>query len=99
MLCKLNYWPLLTKISQKDFKHTIVDTPHYPSSFIILSLSSLLKQLTEVRLLEGLRLTALKQDGHTGLRGSGHRSVMPYIHERIRVILLRVMFNSRVELA
>jgi hypothetical protein len=41
----------------------------------------------------------LKQDGHTGLHGSGHRSVMSYIHGRIRVVLLRVMFNSRVELA
>jgi hypothetical protein len=33
MLCKLNYWPLLTKISQKDFKHTIVDTPTLSKQF------------------------------------------------------------------
>jgi hypothetical protein len=58
MLCKLNYWPLLTKISQMDFKHTIVDTPHYQISFTILSLALLLKQHVEVHLLEGLRLTA-----------------------------------------
>jgi hypothetical protein len=30
--------------------------------------------------MEGLRLSMLKQDGHGGLRGSGHRSVIPYIH-------------------
>jgi hypothetical protein len=34
-------------------------------------------------LLEGLRLSTLKQDGHGGhedLRGSGRRSVIPYVH-------------------
>jgi hypothetical protein len=37
---------------------------------------------------------------HGGLRGSGHRSVIPYVHRRMRVIvLLCVLFNSMVELA
>jgi hypothetical protein len=34
-------------------------------------------------LLEGLRLSTLKQDGHGGredLRGSGRRSIIPYVH-------------------
>jgi hypothetical protein len=49
--------------------------------------------------LERLRLSALKQDGHDGLRGSGHRSVIPYVHKRMGVVLLCVLFNSRVKLA
>jgi hypothetical protein len=31
-------------------------------------------------LMEGLRLSTLKQDGHGGLRGLGRRSVIPYVH-------------------
>jgi hypothetical protein len=31
-------------------------------------------------LMEGLRLSMLKQDGHGDLHGSGHRSVIPYVH-------------------
>jgi hypothetical protein len=35
-----------------------------------------------------------------GLRGSGRRSVIPYVHGRMKVVvLLCVLFNSRVELA
>jgi hypothetical protein len=30
--------------------------------------------------MEGLRLSMLKQDGHGDLHGSGHRSVIPYVH-------------------
>jgi hypothetical protein len=51
-------------------------------------------------LLERLRLSTLKQDGHSGhedLRGSGRRSVIPYVHGD--VVLLCVLFNSKVELA
>jgi hypothetical protein len=41
-----------------------------------------------------------EHDGHENLRGSGHRNIIPYVHERIRVIvLLCVLFNSKVELA
>jgi hypothetical protein len=40
-------------------------------------------------LLEGLRLSTLKQDGHGGLYGSGHRSVIPYVQGE-RVVLLCV---------
>jgi hypothetical protein len=31
-------------------------------------------------LMEGLRLSTLKKDGTCGLRGSGRRSVIPYVH-------------------
>jgi hypothetical protein len=31
--------------------------------------------------MEGLRHSALKQDGHGGLRGLGHRSVILYVHD------------------
>jgi hypothetical protein len=31
-------------------------------------------------MMEGLRLSMLKQDGHGGLRGSGRRTVIPYVH-------------------
>jgi hypothetical protein len=31
-------------------------------------------------LMEGLRLSMLKQDGHGDLHGLGHRSVTPYVH-------------------
>jgi hypothetical protein len=30
--------------------------------------------------MEGLRLSTLKQDGQSGLRGLGHQSVIPYVH-------------------
>jgi hypothetical protein len=52
-------------------------------------------------LMEGLRLSTLKQDRHGGLRGSGHRSVIPYIHGEdccIVVLLCVVLFKHRVEL-
>jgi hypothetical protein len=32
-------------------------------------------------MMEGLRLSMLKQDGHGGLRGSDRRTVIPYVHE------------------
>jgi hypothetical protein len=35
---------------------------------------------------------------HQDLHGSGRWSVIPYIHGRIRVVLLCVLFHSRVEL-
>jgi hypothetical protein len=41
-------------------------------------------------LLEGLRLSTLKQDGNGGyedLRGSGRWSVIPYVHGRMEVVL------------
>jgi hypothetical protein len=56
--------------------------------------------------LEGLRLWTLKQDGHGGhddLRGSGRRSVIPYVHGKMRVVLqcaiqaLALLFQSWVE--
>jgi hypothetical protein len=31
-------------------------------------------------LMEGLRLSTLKQDGHGDLCGSGHQSIIPYVH-------------------
>jgi hypothetical protein len=31
-------------------------------------------------LMEGLKLSILKQDGYSGLRGSDRRIVIPYIH-------------------
>jgi hypothetical protein len=35
-----------------------------------------------------------------GLRGSSHRSVIPYVYERMGVsVLLCVLFNSKVKLA
>jgi hypothetical protein len=53
--------------------------------------------------LEGLRLSMLKQDGHGGhedLCGSDRWSVIPYIHERMRVVVLPyVLFNSKIEFA
>jgi hypothetical protein len=48
--------------------------------------------------LEGLRLYVLKQDRHGGLRDSDHQIIIPYVHRRIRVILLCALFNSMVEL-
>jgi hypothetical protein len=41
-----------------------------------------------------------KHDGYENLRGSYRRSVIPYVHKRMRVIvLLCVLFNSNVELS
>jgi hypothetical protein len=40
-----------------------------------------------------------KHSGHEDLRGSGRQSVIPYVHGRMRVVLLCVLFNSSVELA
>jgi hypothetical protein len=34
----------------------------------------------EGSLIEGIRLSMLKQDGHGGLRGSARRNIIPYIH-------------------
>jgi hypothetical protein len=48
--------------------------------------------------LDGLGLSTLKQDGHGVLRGLDRWSVIPYIHGRMRVVLLWVLFNSKVEL-
>jgi hypothetical protein len=42
-------------------------------------------------LMEGLRLSTLKQDGHGGyedLRSSDRRSVIPYIHGRVCCIIV-----------
>jgi hypothetical protein len=37
---------------------------------------------------------------HDGLHGSGRQSVIPYVHGRMRVVvLLYVLFNSKVEVA
>jgi hypothetical protein len=37
---------------------------------------------------------------HGGLRDSGYRSVISYVHERMRVVVLQcLLFNSKVELA
>jgi hypothetical protein len=42
----------------------------------------------------------MKEHGaHRDLRGSGRRSVIPYVHGRMGIALLCVLFNSRVELA
>jgi hypothetical protein len=38
-------------------------------------------------LLEGLRLSMLKQDGHGNLYRSGRRNIIPYIHEESVVLL------------
>jgi hypothetical protein len=47
-------------------------------------------------LMEGLRLSMLRQDGHDGhkdLRGSGHRSVIPYVHGRVCCIVVCALFK------
>jgi hypothetical protein len=38
--------------------------------------------------LGGLRLSTPKQDGHGGLCGLGHRSIIPYVYGIMRVIVL-----------
>jgi hypothetical protein len=40
-----------------------------------------------------------KHGGYEDLRGLGHQSVIPYVHGRMGVVLLCVLFNSSVELA
>jgi hypothetical protein len=49
-------------------------------------------------LIEGLRLSTLKQDGHGGLRGSGCRSIIPYVHGESCCIAVYVL-QASVELA
>jgi hypothetical protein len=49
--------------------------------------------------LEGLRFLTLKQDEHGGLRGLGHKSVIPYVHERMRVVLFKRWFFLSVALS
>jgi hypothetical protein len=49
-------------------------------------------------LMEGLRLSMLKQDGHGGLRGSNHRSVIFYVHREDCCIIVCVL-QASVELA
>jgi hypothetical protein len=46
--------------------------------------------------LEGLELSTFKQYEHGGLRGSGRRSVIPYIYGESCCIV--VLFKHRVEL-
>jgi hypothetical protein len=48
-------------------------------------------------LIDGLRLLTLKQDGHNDLRGSDRQSVIPYVHEDNRCIVVCVL-QARVEL-
>jgi hypothetical protein len=64
---------------------------------MILSSAPLLEQPTEIPLLEGLSLSTFKQDGYGDLYGSSHQSVIPYVHERMRVVLLCVL-QAHVEL-
>jgi hypothetical protein len=49
-------------------------------------------------LMEGLRLSTLKQDGHDDLRGSGHRSIIPYVH-REDCCIDACILQARAELA
>jgi hypothetical protein len=50
-------------------------------------------------LLEGLRLSTHKQDEHGNLRGSSHRSVIPYVHGREGCITVCVtLFNTELNL-
>jgi hypothetical protein len=51
-------------------------------------------------LLEGLRLSMLKQGEHGGLRGLGYHSVIPYVHGResciaVYVVLFKAELNLR----
>jgi hypothetical protein len=48
--------------------------------------------------LEGLRLSTLKQDGHDGLHGLGHRIVIPYVYGEVYCIDVCVL-QASVELA
>jgi hypothetical protein len=48
--------------------------------------------------MEGLRLSTLKQDGHGGICGSGHRSVILYAHGENYCIDVCVL-QASVELA
>jgi hypothetical protein len=40
-----------------------------------------------------------ERGGHKDLRGSSHRSVIPYVHEESCCIAVCVLFNSKIELA
>jgi hypothetical protein len=44
------------------------------------SLETTTRAAHEGSLLEGLRLSMLKQDEHDDLRGSSHQSVIPYVY-------------------
>jgi hypothetical protein len=48
-------------------------------------------------LMEGLRLSMLKQDEHDGLCGLDHRSVIPYVHKENCCIVVCVL-QARNEL-
>jgi hypothetical protein len=48
--------------------------------------------------MEGLRLSMLRQDGHGGLCGLGHQSIIPYIHGEDCCIDVCVL-QAHVELA
>jgi hypothetical protein len=75
-----------------------VSIRHCRSSFMTLPPTPLLKQLSEIHWLDGLRLSAFEQDGHGDLRGLDRRNVIHYVHRKIRVVLLCVLFNSQVAL-
>jgi hypothetical protein len=49
-------------------------------------------------LMEGLRLSMLKQDGHGGLRSLDHRSVISYVHGEDYCIVVCAL-QASVELA
>jgi hypothetical protein len=53
----------------------------------IFFLAPLLKQPVEVRWLNGLRISTLKQDEYSSLCGSACRSVIYYVHMRMRELL------------
>jgi hypothetical protein len=41
--------------------------------------------------MEGLSVSTLKQDEHGGLRGSSHRSVIPYVYGKDWYIVVYVL--------
>jgi hypothetical protein len=49
-------------------------------------------------LIGATRALHAKQDEHGGLRDSVCRNVISYVHGRMGIVLLCVLFNSRVEL-
>jgi hypothetical protein len=53
------------------------------------SLGTSIRTAREGSLVEGLSLLMLKQDGHGGLCGSGHWSVIPYVHGEDCCIVVR----------
>jgi hypothetical protein len=48
--------------------------------------------------LEGLRLSTHKQDGHDNLRGSGRRSIIPYVQGEVCCIVVCVL-QAIIEMA